>query len=230
MFHQITHKKIRGKLTSGLDYHLARRRMVEGQLIPRGIKDPRVLEAMAKVPRDIFVEEALAGEGYNDYPLPIGYRQTISQPYIVALMTEALKLTGTEYILEVGTGSGYQTAILAELCSKVYTVERIEPLLTKAKNLLARLGYKNIFFKVSDGTMGWKGCAPFDAIMVTAGSPKIPQPFLEQLAEGGSLIIPVGNKTSQELIQIEKQQKKYISNKLGSCRFVDLCGVHGWKK
>ncbi len=230
MFHQITHKKISGKSASRLDYHLARRRMVEGQLISRGIKDPRVLEAMGKVPRDLFVEESLVGEAYNDHPLPIGYGQTISQPYIVALMTESLKLTGNEHILEIGTGSGYQTAILAELCSKVYTVERIEPLLTRARNLLTRLGYKNILFKASDGTMGWKKGMPFDVIMVTAGAPKIPQPLLEQLAEGGRLIIPVGNKTTQELIQIEKRQKKYISNKLGGCRFVDLFGVHGWKE
>ncbi len=212
-----------------IDYRLAREKMVKNQLAPRGIKDPRVLEVMGKVHRDRFVEEALVGEAYNDHPLPIGHRQTISQPYIVALMTEALELKGEENTLEIGTGSGYQTAILAELSEKVYTIERVRPLLVKARNMLAELGYNNIMFKAFDGTLGWKEYEPYDAIMVTAGAPKIPQPLLDQLAEDGRLVIPVGNKFSQELIKVTRKKGNYIQENLGGCRFVDLVGVHGWK-
>jgi protein-L-isoaspartate(D-aspartate) O-methyltransferase len=188
------------------------------------------LSAMRKVPRDRFVEEALVTEAYNDHPLPIGENQTISQPYIVALMTEALKLTTKEKTLEIGTGSGYQTAILAELSKKVYTVERIRSLMIKARNMLAELGYNNILFKAFDGTLGWKQYAPYDAIIVTAGAPKLPQPLLEQLAEGGRLIIPVGNRYSQELIKVTNKKGNHIRENLGGCRFVDLVGVHGWKE
>jgi len=212
-----------------LDYHLVRERMVKTQLIPRGINDKRVLQAMGKIPRDRFIEEALKGEAYNDHPLPIGHKQTISQPYIVALMTEALKLTGNERTLEIGTGSGYQTAILAELSEKVYTVERIRSLLVKSRNILAELGYNNILFKAFDGTLGWKEHEPYDAIIITAGAPNVPQPLLDQLAEGGRLIIPVGNRFSQELIKMTKKRGRYIQKNLGGCRFVDLIGVHGWK-
>jgi protein-L-isoaspartate(D-aspartate) O-methyltransferase len=212
-----------------IDYRLAREKMVKKQLSPRGIKDPRVLEVMGKVHRDRFVEEALVGEAYNDHPLPIGHRQTISQPYIVALMTEALELKGEENTLEIGTGSGYQTAILAELSEKVYTIERVRPLLVKARNMLAELGYNNIMFKAFDGTLGWKEYEPYDAIMVTAGAPKIPQPLLDQLAEDGRLVIPVGNKFSQELIKVTRKKGNYVQENLGGCRFVDLVGVHGWK-
>jgi protein-L-isoaspartate(D-aspartate) O-methyltransferase len=212
-----------------IDYRLAREKMVKKQLIPRGIKDAGVLEVMEKIPRDRFVEEALVGEAYNDHPLPIGHGQTISQPYIVALMTEALGLRGEEKTLEIGTGSGYQTAILADLSKKVYTVERIRPLLVKARNTLAELGYNNILFKAFDGTLGWKEFEPYDAIMVTAGAPKIPQPLLDQLAENGRLIIPVGNKFSQELIKVTRKKGNYLQENLGGCRFVDLVGVHGWK-
>jgi len=212
-----------------LDYHLTREKMVKTQLIPRGINDKRVLEAMGKIPRNRFIEDALKGEAYNDHPLPIGHKQTISQPYIVALMTEALELTGNERTLEIGTGSGYQTAILAELSEKVYTVERIRSLLVKSRNILAELGYNNILFKAFDGTLGWKEYEPYDAIMVTAGAPNVPQPLLEQLSEGGRLIIPVGNRFSQELIKMTKKRGRYIQKNLGGCRFVDLIGVHGWK-
>ncbi|NQT57254.1 MAG: protein-L-isoaspartate(D-aspartate) O-methyltransferase [Desulfobacteraceae bacterium] len=212
-----------------LDYHMARERMVKTQLIPRGINDKRVLEVMGKIPRDRFTEEALRREAYNDHPLPIGHKQTISQPYIVALMTEALELTDKERTLEIGTGSGYQTAILAELSEKVYTVERIKSLLVKSRNILAELGYNNILFKAFDGTLGWKEYEPYDAIIVTAGAPNVPQPLLDQLAEGGRLIIPVGNRFSQELIKMTKKRGKYIQKNLGGCRFVDLIGVHGWK-
>jgi len=211
------------------DYRLARERMVKTQLIPRGIKDQRVLDAMMKVPRHLFVEEALRGEAYNDHPLPIGHKHTISQPYIVALMTQALGLKGDEYTLEIGTGSGYQTAILAELCDKVYTIERIRPLLEQARKRLWELGYANVLFKAFDGTLGWEEYAPFDAIIVTAGAPSIPQPLLDQLAEGGRLVIPVGGKFSQDLIKVTKRKGDIVRQDLGGCRFVDLIGVHGWK-
>jgi len=212
------------------DYRLAREKMVKNQLIPRGIIDPGVLYVMGEVPRDRFVEEALVGEAYNDHPLPIGNKQTISQPYIVALMTEALKLTGKEKTLEIGTGSGYQTAILAELSRKVYTVERIRTLMVKARKTLQELEYNNILFKAFDGTLGWKEHEPYDAIIVTAGSPKIPQPLLDQLSDGGRLVIPVGDKYSQELIKMTNKKGKYIKDNLGGCRFVDLVGVHGWQE
>ena len=212
-----------------LDYRIARKRMVQTQLIPRGIKDRRVLEVMGKVPRDRFVEEALVGEAYNDHPLPIGHKQTISQPYIVALMTEALELTGKENTLEIGTGSGYQTAILAELSTKVYTVERIRDLMVQARKILAELGYNNVLFKAYDGTLGWEEYGPYDAIIVTAGAPKIPKPLTDQLADGGRLIIPVGNRFSQDLIKVTKKGGNLIQKDLGGCRFVDLVGVHGWK-
>ncbi|RLB44259.1 MAG: protein-L-isoaspartate O-methyltransferase [Deltaproteobacteria bacterium] len=211
------------------DYRLARERMVKTQLIPRGITDKRVLEAMMKVPRHLFVEEALRGEAYNDHPLPIGHKQTISQPYIVALMTQALDLKGNEHTLEIGTGSGYQTAILAELSEKVYTIERIRPLLEQARKRLWDLGYTNILFKAFDGTLGWEEHAPFDAIIVTAGAPRIPQPLVDQLADGGRLVIPVGGKFSQELIKVVKRNGELIQKNLGGCRFVDLIGIHGWK-
>jgi len=211
------------------DYRLARERMVKTQLIPRGIADENVLQAMGKIQRHLFVEEALVGEAYNDHPLPIGNKQTISQPYIVALMTEALELTGKEKVLEIGTGSGYQTAILAELSDMVYTVERIEPLLEKSKTLLKSLGYTNVYFKAYDGTLGWEDFAPYDAIMVTAGAPKVPEPLLKQLADGGRMIIPIGNKYSQDLIKVTRVNDRFVENNLGGCRFVDLIGEHGWK-
>lgn len=211
------------------DYRVARERMVKTQLIPRGIRDQGVLNAMRKVPRDRFVEEALVKEAYNDHPLPIGNKQTISQPYIVALMTEALSLTGDEKTLEIGTGSGYQTAILAELSQKVYTVERIRDLMIKAKAVLSELGYTNILFKGFDGTLGWDEYAPYDAIIVTAGAPSVPQPLMDQLADGGRLIIPVGTRFSQDLIKITRRADSYVRENLGGCRFVDLLGVHGWK-
>ena len=212
------------------DYRLARERMVKNQLLPRGIKDKRVLNAMEKILRHLFMEDALIGEAYSDHPLPIGYKQTISQPYIVALMTQELELTGKEKTLEIGTGSGYQTAILAELSEKVYTIERIRPLMEKARTLLNDLGYTNILFKSFDGTLGWKEFSPFDAIIITAGAPQIPEPLLEQLADGGRMIVPIGDKYSQELIKITKDKESYVRKSLGGCRFVDLIGVHGWNE
>jgi protein-L-isoaspartate(D-aspartate) O-methyltransferase len=212
------------------DFKLARERMVKNQLMARDIKDERVLQAMGKISRHLFIQEALAGEAYNDHPVPIGEKQTISQPYIVALMTEALELKGSENTLEIGTGSGYQTAILAELSSRVYTIERIKSLLVKARKLLAKLGYNNILFKAFDGTLGWKEYAPFDAIMVTAGSPNVPEPLKEQLADNGRMIIPVGDRYTQELIKITRKGESFEREGLGGCRFVNLVGVHGWKE
>jgi protein-L-isoaspartate(D-aspartate) O-methyltransferase len=212
------------------DYKHARERMIKTQLIPKGIKDKGVLEAMSKVHRHLFLEEALAGEAYNDHPVPIGHKQTISQPYIVALMTQILKLTGKEKTLEIGTGSGYQTAILAELSLKVYTIERIRPLMEKARYLLNSLDYTNILFKYYDGTLGWKEYAPYNAIIVTAGAPQIPENLVEQLAEGGRMVIPVGGKSNQELIEIIRLKTGYKTVRHGECRFVDLIGAHGWKE
>ena len=211
------------------DYRLARERMVKNQLVPRGISDQRVLQALGKIHRHLFVEEALIGEAYNDHPLPIGHKQTISQPYIVALMTEALELKGTEKVLEIGTGSGYQTAVLAELSKAVYTVERLEPLLRKSRRLLRELGYTNIHFNASDGTTGWEEFSPYDAVMVAAGAPEIPRPLLDQLADGGRMVVPIGNRHSQDLIRITKEKNRLLEKNLGGCRFVDLIGKHGWK-
>jgi protein-L-isoaspartate(D-aspartate) O-methyltransferase len=212
------------------DYRLARERMIKEQLKTRGITDAGVLKAMGKTHRHQFVEEALRGQAYNDHPLPIGHKQTISQPYIVALMTQELELSGKERTLEIGTGSGYQTAILAELSKLVCTVERVKPLLEKAKALLAELGYTNILFKAYDGTLGWQDYAPYQAIMVTAGAPSLPEPLLNQLAEGGRLIIPIGNHFSQELIKITKTKSGHKEENMGGCRFVDLVGKHGWEE
>ncbi len=207
-----------------------RERMVREQLKTRGISDSRVMDAMKKIPRHIFVPPDVVDEAYNDYPLPIGNGQTISQPYMVALMTEALELKGDEKTLEIGTGSGYQTAILAELSKEVYTIERILALFEKAKNILKKLGYKNVFFKAGDGSLGWPEHKPYDAIIVTAGSPKIPMPLLEQLANNGRLVIPVGDRFSQELIKVTKSKDEFVKESLGGCRFVDLIGIHGWKE
>lgn len=214
------------------DFHLSRRQMVSQQLKSRGIRDKKVLEVMDQVPRHLFVEEALASQSYDDRPLAIGEQQTISQPYIVAQMTEALNLTGKEKVLEIGTGSGYQTAILAELCHKVCTVERFRSLMLKARKALEELNYFNILYRVGDGTKGWKEEAPFKAIIVTAGAPAIPQPIIEQLAPLGRLIIPVGEvRGSQMLLKIEKTKNGSITRKeLGACRFVDLVGNHGWSE
>jgi protein-L-isoaspartate(D-aspartate) O-methyltransferase len=213
-----------------MDFTTARNRMVDSQLVSRGIKDAKVLLAMRKVPRHRFVEEALISQAYGDYPLPIGEKQTISQPYIVALMTEALELKGTERVLEIGTGSGYQTTILAELAEKVYSIERIYPLSVKARRLLDELGYLNVVLKVGDGTLGWKEEAPYDAVMVTAGSPDVPQPLVDQLAVGGRLVIPVGDRYSQSLVRVARATEGIKKSDLGGCRFVNLVGQHGWQE
>lgn len=212
-----------------IDYSKARLKMVEEQIVTRGIKDFRVIEAMKKVPRHLFVEEALQGQAYSDHPLPIGEKQTISQPYMVALMTEALLLKGKEKVLEIGTGSGYQTAILAELAEKVFSIERIRSLAIRARELLYRLGYYNFEIKIFDGTLGWVEESPFDAIIVTAGAPDIPQSLVDQLAMGGRLVIPVGDAYAQELIRVTKREEGLKKEELGGCRFVKLIGKYGWE-
>ncbi len=202
--------------------------MVRRQIEARGIVDPNVLNAMRKILRHQFVSEALSDQAYSDYPLPIGEQQTISQPYIVAEMTQALSLTKDDRVLEIGTGSGYQAAILAEIVYRVYTIERINSLYINARRLFDKLRYHNIVTRYSDGTTGWKDESPFDAIIVTAGSPQIPQVLLDQLAMGGRLVMPVGGEHSQELIKIIKTEDGYEQVDLGGCRFVKLVGEHGW--
>jgi len=203
--------------------------MVDTQLVSRGVHAPRVLDAMRKVPRHLFVDEALCDQSYNDHPLPISERQTISQPYIVALMTEALGLQGMEKVLEIGTGSGYQTAILAELANRVYSIERLLGLSQRARQVLQDLGYRNIALKVGDGTLGWPEEAPFDAILVSAGAPSVPQPLVDQMSVGARLIIPVGDHLSQELVLVERLPEGIRKTDMGGCRFVDLIGKCAWK-
>ena len=187
------------------DFEKIRTRMVEEQLIPRSIHDPKTLDPMRKVPRHLFVEDALKSQAYGDSPLPIGRGQTISQPYIVALMTQALGLQGHEHVLEIGTGSGYQAAILSQICEKVYTVERIDTLLVQARKVFDSQHYLNILTKLDDGTNGWPKYGPYDAIIVTAGGPKVPLPLLEQLADPGTLVIPVGDRGVQDLRLVTKK-------------------------
>ncbi len=205
-----------------------RREMVEKQIISRGINDPLVIDAMLKVPRHLFVSEALVDSAYGDFPLPIGEGQTISQPYIIAEMTAKLSLKGHERVLEIGTGSGYQAAVLAQIVYKVYTIERNQPLFLQTRKLFDRLKYHNIVTRYSDGTQGWKQESPFDAIIVTAGGQQIPQPLIDQLAVGGRLVMPVGGNLSQELILLEKGENGIMKDNLGACRFVKLIGQHGW--
>ena len=213
-----------------MDFAIARERMVADQLRARGITDPRVLTAMGRVPRHRFVEEALAARAYGDYPLPIGEKQTISQPYMVALMTQALELVGGERVLEVGTGSGYQTAILAELATKVYSVERIRGLADRARAILEELGYYNVLIRVGDGTLGWREEGPFDAVLVTAAAPEVPAPLVEQLKAGGRLVIPVGGSTAQVLKCLVKEPDGLVrESELVGCVFVKLVGEQGWQ-
>lgn len=212
-------------------YRKLRKKMVEAQLRSRDIRDERVLKAMETIPRHIFVDEGLADQAYNDNPLPIDDHQTISQPYIVALMTQALELKPTDRVLEIGTGSGYQTAILASLAFRVFSVERIAKLATKARNLLDPLKFYNVAIRVGDGSYGWKEEAPFDAIITTAAVPEIPQHLLEQLAPGGRLVVPVGNRAVQTLYKITRsldEPEKIVQEDLGGCRFVSLIGESGW--
>ena len=210
-----------------LDIH--RIRMVEEQLIPRGINDQATLEAMATVPRHLFVEDAMQARAYGDHPLPIGSGQTISQPYIVALMTQVLELQGHERVLEIGTGSGYQAAVLSRICERVYTIERIDSLLGRARKIFDRLHYHNIVSRIDDGTIGWPDEAPFDAILVTAGGPKVPEPLVEQLGDPGRLVIPVGDQQVQELQLITKENGEISTRIIEQVRFVNLIGTHGWR-
>ncbi|WP_054029331.1 protein-L-isoaspartate(D-aspartate) O-methyltransferase [Desulfatitalea tepidiphila] len=204
--------------------------MVEKQIEARGITDPNVLAAMRKVPRHLFVSEALMDQAYSDFPLPIGEQQTISQPYIVAEMTQALQLTKDDRVLEIGTGSGYQAAILAQIAFRVYTIERIHSLYVKARKLFDQLGYHNIVTRYSDGTSGWRDESPFDAIIVTAGAPEIPAVLVNQLAVGGRMVIPVGNQYSQDLVRLVRDERGIHQVNLGGCRFVKLIGEHGWRE
>ncbi len=205
-----------------------RERMVQEQLLRRGISDPQTLKAMAEVPRHLFVDDAMQASAYGDYPLPIAGGQTISQPYIVAAMTQALQLQGDEKVLEIGTGSGYQAAILSRLCDKVYTVERINTLLAGARKVFDQLHYYNILSRLDDGTLGWVEHAPYDAIIVTAGGPEIPEPLVEQLADPGRLVIPVGDQGLQQLQLLSKREGEITVQALESVRFVDLVGEYGW--
>lgn len=214
---------------SANNYEKARARMVNEQLIPRGIVDPQVLKAMKTVPRHLFVEEALEQQAYGDFPLPIGEGQTISQPFIVALMTQALGLKGGEKVLEVGTGCGYQAAVLAQLCEKVFTVERLKPLYKKARKIFDELHYLNIISKLDDGTVGWSEYAPFNGIMVTASGPNVPKTLIDQLTDPGVLVMPVGiDKYSQNLIVVTKKEGKLSEETIERVRFVDLIGQYGW--
>lgn len=220
-----------------MNFDISRKRMVETQLVNpvskdrKPITDRRVIEAMLKTPRHLFVQEAMASQAYNDTSLPIGEKQTISQPYMVALMTEMLALDGRETVLEIGTGSGYQAAVLSLLARRVCTIERVTSLAVQARRLFDTLGLTNIAMKIDDGTAGWPAEAPFDAIIVTAGAPDVPEALVSQLAVGGRLIIPVGDRIDQELVRIVKNADGTLSqDKSVACRFVRLVGKGGWSE
>ena len=203
--------------------------MVTRQIQARGVRDRRVLNAMARVPRHLFVSESQLSSAYGDFPLPIGESQTISQPYMVATMTELLGLSGDERVLEIGTGSGYQAAVLAELAQEVISIERVQSLADTARNRLAELGYNNLEVVIGDGTLGWPDKAPYQGIMVTAGAPSAPEPLLRQLDVGGRLVVPVGERHTQILeIHTRQEKGKYKVRRETACRFVDLIGKHGW--
>lgn len=212
------------------DFKKERLAMVEDQLRRRGIHDQRVLEAMAKIPRHSFVSPEYQAAAYEDRPLPIGEGQTISQPYMVAVMTQSLELTGGERVLEIGTGSGYQTATLAELAKTIFTVERIQVLIQRAQKVLQNLGYENIFFLHGDGTKGWPENSPFAGIIVTAGAPEVPQMLTSQLADGGRLVIPVGPRYTQTLYKVTRKGNRFMEEDITGCVFVPLLGDFGWKE
>jgi protein-L-isoaspartate(D-aspartate) O-methyltransferase len=214
-----------------VDYQAARDRMIAEQLAARGLQDAAVLEAIRRVPRHLFLEPALWERAYDDTPLPIGDRQTISQPYMVALMTEALELRAGERVLEVGTGSGYQAAVLCELGARVVSLERLPALAERAREILARLGYEDrVRVAVADGTLGWPAGAPWDAILVTAGAPQIPRPLIEQLGTDGRLVLPMGDDELQTLVRIRRRASGLAEEYLGECRFVKLLGSYGWEE
>ncbi|MBF0183780.1 MAG: protein-L-isoaspartate(D-aspartate) O-methyltransferase [Magnetococcales bacterium] len=214
-----------------MDYQRARKNMVQEQLCQRHIHDPKVLRVMAQLPRHLFVDEALAGLAYTQATLPIGNGQTLSQPYTVARMTEALALTGCEEILEIGTGSGYQTAVLAALSRRVYTIERIPGLAELARQRLRRLGFHNVIYRVGDGTLGWPELRQFDHILVAAGTPIVPDNLTKQLTVGGSLLIPEGNERNQQLLRVVKTSAETLQREvLEDCCFVPLVGAQGWRE
>lgn len=214
-----------------MNFDISRKRMVETQIVARGVTDRRVIDAMLNLPRHLFVQEAMASQAYNDTSLPIGDKQTISQPYMVALMSEMLQLTGVERVLEIGTGSGYQAALLSRLANRVYTIERIPALASRARKLFDSLGLTNISMKIDDGSVGWSAEAPFDAIMVTAGAPDIPQALVDQLLPGGRLLVPVGDQLSQVLALVRKADDgSFTVEKSTPCRFVKLIGTEGWNE
>jgi len=227
--HRFTYQHVTAPQPVSNDFAWAREKMVQEQIIGRGIKDQRVIEAMRKIPRHFFVDAGIANRSYEDSALPIGEKQTLSQPYMAARMTEALDLRGEERVLEVGTGSGYQTALLAELCFNVFSVEKIRALARKARAVLDRLEYHNVAIHVGDGTIGWSEHAPYDAIIVAAGAPAVPKPLLDQLTVGGRLVIPVGDEQSQELMRITRSATGCEEERLGECRFVKLWGKYGWR-
>ena len=206
-----------------------RERMVEEQLVARGVTDPRVLAVMRRVPRHLFVDEALRERAYGDHPLPIGDGQTISQPFIVGKMTELLRLGGTEKVLEIGTGSGYQAAVLGELAARVCAIERIPRLVQRARETLEALGYANVWVRVANGTLGWPDEAPFDRILVAAGGPSVPPPLFAQLAEGGRMVMPVGAVDTQKLLVIDKRDGEMLVTEESGCVFVKLVGKYAWE-
>ena len=210
------------------EYQSLRDLMVATQLIPRGIKDERVLRAMRKVPRHLFMPESVRDSAYEDMAMSIGEGQTISQPYMVAIMTELLEMTGAEKVLEIGTGSGYQAAILAELAAEVYTMERIAALADRASERLKALGYENIHVVIGDGTIGLRNTAPFDRIIITAAAPTLPAPLISQLKEGGIIVAPVGERFSQNLLKGRKVKDQLAEEYHTPCVFVPLIGEHGW--
>jgi len=215
---------------SNHEYASARERMVQVQVIGRGIRDRRVIEAMMKIPRHLFVPEALLGQAHADSALPIGEKQTITQPFMVAFMSQALNLKGKERVLEIGTGSGYQAAVLSCLAGRVYSVERIRSLLERARKTLDQIHCRNVLTRLFDGSYGWKEESPFDAILVTAGAPSVPKVLVEQLKSGGVLVIPVGTRKDQKLLRLRRLPEGITQELLIDCHFVDLVGEHGWEK
>jgi protein-L-isoaspartate(D-aspartate) O-methyltransferase len=218
-------------MESGVEARLARERerMVEDQLVRRGITDARVLAAMRRIPRHRFVDEGLAHSAYGDHPLPIGEEQTISQPYIVGLMTSLLQLSGTEKVLEVGTGSGYQTAVLGALARRVCSIERLPRLAERARGTLEALGVDNVWVRVGNGALGWPDEAPFDRILVAAGGPAVPPPLVAQLAEGGRMVLPVGSPEDQVLTVVQRVGGEIRKDAYGDCKFVKLVGKYAWE-
>jgi protein-L-isoaspartate(D-aspartate) O-methyltransferase len=218
-----------GYTTGALRFARERERMVSEQVIARGVTEERVVAALRRVPRHLFVDEALRDKAYGDHPLPIGDGQTISQPFIVGRMTELLKLSGREKVLEIGTGSGYQAAVLGELAARVCTIERVPKLAQRARETLESLGYRNVWVRVANGTLGWPDEAPFDRVLVAAGGPAVPPPLFEQLIEGGRMVMPVGDQASQTLRVIEKRDGAMQVTEDSSCVFVKLVGKYAWE-